>query len=55
MKDEDGFTASLQQASCEIKITGDIIKDDQTGKFVVKASNLKWEYVSYTITEGGGS
>ncbi len=55
LKDEDGSTASLQQVSCEIKITGDIIKDDQTGKFGVKASNLKWEYVSYTITEGGGS
>lgn len=53
LKDENGSTESLQQASCEIKITGDITKDIHTEVCSVKLSTLKWQYVSYTITEGG--
>ena len=38
---------------CTIRITGTIKTDSNTGKFNI--SNPRWEYVSYTVTEGGGA
>lgn len=55
LKDDNGSTEGLQQVRCKIKITGDISKDNQTEVCTVKLANLNWQYVSYTITEGGGS
>ena len=54
---EETSEKPLLQANCTIKITGEILKTQTDGKdtFVVKMSSLQWEYVSYTITEGGGS
>ena len=38
---------------CEIRISGDI--DNNLGYLSVSRDGLSWQYVSYTITEGGGA
>lgn len=54
--EEDHREEDFRQVKCTIKITGDISKkDNSTEVYLVNASTLKWECVSYTITEGGGS
>ena len=47
--------AELPAIKCAIKVTGNITESASTNAYAVEKNGLRWKFVSYTITEGGGA